>query len=311
MITPITNPFEGEHVVGLAPPSSARVADWNRRLNLFTGRALSAEALIAEQQARNGRLALRGQLLSPGVVSGLESALESRDSKWFLNIGPGYGISASGEDVFLPKLAQIEVSALPVYATATLLDGGPAPSPGALAARRLGPTLGELQARAVAVPLAGIVVLQPVEVDQLANFDPADPCEEDPGDAPFADEQLLDGVRLVYYAWPDEWLKLPVPGPQWRNRLAYAIYDQETTNGADQIMPWEQLGVPVALIGLNSAFVPLARSQLTAKWCQPGRSVSGAARSSRPGAPLSGVVQKFQRGAPSGPASWRSASVPV
>jgi antitoxin (DNA-binding transcriptional repressor) of toxin-antitoxin stability system len=260
MITPIAKPFGGERVVGLSPSPAARVTDWNRRLNLFTGRALSATALTNEQENRNGRAALLGQAVSPGVVLGLEAALDVQNGTTFVNIGPGYGICASGEDVFVGAMARVPLHSVPVYATAALLDGVASVGTGALAARRLGPSLDEAITKGVAIPKAGILVLQPSQVDQLANFDAADPCVEDPTSAAFADEQLLDGARLIYYAWPDEWLLLPASGPQWRNRLAYAIFGQEATNDATQGMPWEQIGLPLALIGfdpLDNHFQPL------------------------------------------------------
>ena len=256
-VTPIKNPFEGERVVGLSPTPAARVTDWNRRLNFFTGRTLSAAALIAEQEGKAGRLALRGQLTSPGVVLGLEIGLETQGDTHFLHVGSGYGLCANGEDVFVGTPARVPLRSLPVYATAALLDGAAPPEPGALAARRLGGTIAELIGTGVAVPAAGIVVLQPAQVDQLGNFDPTDPCEDDPSSVAFADEQLLDGARLIYYAWPDEWLPLPASGNQWRNHLAYAIFDREAGNAQDEVMPWEILGLPIGLIASDNEFNPL------------------------------------------------------
>jgi hypothetical protein len=256
-VTPIRLPFPGERVVGLSPQPAAPVTDWNRRLNLFTGRALSATALIAEQNGQTGRLALRGQMVSPGVVLGLEAGIERNDPKHSIQIGGGYGVCATGEDVCVSAAGRVALNDVPVYATAALLDGAAAGALGALADRRLGPTLGELVAKSVAVPKAGILLLQPAQVDQLVNFNPADPCEQDPGSQAFADEQLLDGVRVVYYAWPDEWLELPAPGDRWRNRLAYAIFDREAANGSDQVMPWEEIGLPIGLVGVDDTYTPL------------------------------------------------------
>lgn len=255
-VTPIQTPFEGEHVVGLSPAPAAQVTDWNRRLNLFTGRALSATALIAEQDGQAGRLALRGQMVSPGIVAGLEAGVDPKDPSHTIQIGAGYGVCATGEDVCVDAASRIALRDVPVFATTALLDGAGAGAPGALAARRLGPPLGTLVDKKVAVPKAGILLLQPSQVDQLANFNPADPCEQDPGSQAFADEQLLDGVRVVYYAWPDEWLMLPPPGPRWRNRLAYAIFEREAAHGPDQAMPWELAGLPIALIGVDDTYTP-------------------------------------------------------
>src|SRR5262249_42623610 len=112
-VTPIESPFQGERVLGLSPTPEARVADWNRRLNLFTGRALSASALIAEQSARNGRLALRGQMVSPGVVAGLEAGIEPRDATRAIQIGGGFGVCASGEDLCVIPPPRLAAPALP------------------------------------------------------------------------------------------------------------------------------------------------------------------------------------------------------
>jgi hypothetical protein len=282
---PIRNPLQGERVVGLSPTPAPRITDWNRRLNLFTGRALTSAALTAEQEGRTGRLAQRGQTVSSGVVTGLETDFVSEGQSRFLRIAAGFGLAASGEDVFLAKAVRLAVGSLPVYTTAALLDGvtesgtgepaaqaivgqqtsgaaplragGAASQTGELAARRLGPTLDELIAKKVAIPQVGVVVLQPVSVDQLTNFDANDPCEEDPADDAFSDEQWLDGCRIIYYAWPTEWLPLPATGDAWRNRLAYAIFEAEASNTPDQVMPWELAGLPIGLIAFDEAWNPL------------------------------------------------------
>ena len=256
-ITRINNPFAGEHVVGLTPQPAARVADWNRRLNLFSGRALSDTALTAEQEGRNGRVALAGQTVSAGVIAGLEVVLAREGDQDMLHIGPGYGIASSGEDVYVAAGARVAVRSIPVYTTAALLDNAPPLGTGALAARRLGASLAQLLDAGVNVPRAGILTLQPVQIDTLANFDPADPCQEDPSSTAFSDEQLIDGARIVYYAWPDEWLLLPAADVQWRNRLAFSIFDREQGLQPDEIMPWEALGLPIGLLALDDDFAAL------------------------------------------------------
>src|SRR5919199_5715483 len=75
---PIAAPLDGEHLAAIYPSSEEAMATtWRRRLNLFTGRSLTAPALAVEQIGRAGRFAVRGQMLSPGVVSGLEIATET------------------------------------------------------------------------------------------------------------------------------------------------------------------------------------------------------------------------------------------
>src|ERR671934_1436185 len=81
-VTPISDPLAGERVVGVKPDMEPSVdAKWRRRLNLYTGRALSDTALTTEQVGRAGRLATRGQMVSPGVTSGLVVALERPPAK--------------------------------------------------------------------------------------------------------------------------------------------------------------------------------------------------------------------------------------
>src|SRR5687768_8141433 len=73
----IAAPLEGEHLVAVYPRSAEEMAvAWHRRLNLFTGRSLTAPALEIEQVGRAGRFTLRGQALSSGVIRGLEARLE-------------------------------------------------------------------------------------------------------------------------------------------------------------------------------------------------------------------------------------------
>src|SRR6185369_7248134 len=153
--------------------------------------------------------------------------------------------------------ARVLLRALPVYATAALLDGAPDVGAGELAVRRLGAALGDLIESDVAVPKVGIIVLEPMLVDERANFDETDPCEEDPSNDPFSDEQYLDGCRLAYYAWPTEWLLLPVADDRWRNRLAYAIFDRESSNGPEEVLPWELVGLPIGLVAFDDDWAPL------------------------------------------------------
>src|SRR5262249_31589622 len=153
-VTPIEDSLPGEHVVSVHPVMSPDAkSHWHRRLNLYTGRALSDIALTSEQQGRAGRLATSGQMLSPGVVSGLEVTIDSTPVKvnkvappadkpvapdaepddkpdvlpkkrlfdWFYNLAPGFGITASGEDVNVSTALRLDVMSVPVYAPAEFL----------------------------------------------------------------------------------------------------------------------------------------------------------------------------------------------
>lgn len=421
-IDPIPNPLPGERVVDVVPTIRPNVEPfWHRRLNLFTGRSLSGNALTAEQAGRAGSLATRGQMVSPGVVKGLQAGIEQEDTIWvedtlpeqaqpfpsdgepwnwvqfnpipfsgrlahqsvgeavrqhgfigaanpltinatdvliayiyldsgftpseimlqwhdlqanswehraywgedridlgtnetqsrrrigelpvsgtwvrlevpvsemglegkivdgiiftiyngratwdrvgkarsLCGIAAGFGITAQGEDVVVLQELRVALTDLPIYAPSAILDGGipensEVPSP--LLARKLGPSLGELIENKVMekLPKVGILVLQPIVVKIIGK--PTEVCDEDDlENSAFADEELIDGCRLVLYTWPSEWLFLPERGERWRNRLAYAIFSAEKGNGLDQVMPWEEVGVPIALIAFENNWQP-------------------------------------------------------
>jgi len=268
-VNPIKNSLNGEHLVDVSPPMQPDAnLGWQRRLNLYSGRSLSDRALITEQQGRSGILATRGQLLSPGVITGLEVDLEQPDSTHY-QIAAGTGITANGEDVLIPRTLRVGVKDVRVYASAAILDStAPTPTPtGILTPRKLGKTLGELITNGIAVtlPRVGILVLQPIVVELVGRNDPRDSCETDPQKDAFEDWQIVDGCRLVLYPWASEWLALPESGDltqpaalgRWRNRLAYTIFSAEKANTPDQLLPWEMVGVPIALVGFDADWKPL------------------------------------------------------
>ncbi|HEX8853948.1 MAG TPA: hypothetical protein VF754_10705, partial [Pyrinomonadaceae bacterium] len=308
-VKPIVHPLAGEHVVGVHPTMTPDVkTEWNRRLNLYTGRALSDSALATEQQMRGGRLALRGQMVSPGVVAGLEVGVERGSAAksgaplegFFCQIAPGFGVTAAGEDVVLSRPLRVGLGDVSVYAPVRLLDAPlrstPRPRPQRdgevlmeererarevgldrvessralpvseelraqpggrrLEVRRAGGPLGELIAagRAAELPRVGVLVLQPIVAELVGEYDDEDPCEEDPANYAFEDWQLADGFRLVFYAWPTEWEPLPMQGERWRNRIAYAVFNAERRHAPDEPLPWEEIGVPIALVAFDDAW---------------------------------------------------------
>lgn len=268
-VNPIKNSLNGEHVVDVSPPMQPDAnLGWQRRLNLYSGRSLSDRALITEQQGRSGILATRGQLLSPGVITGLEVDLEQPDLTHY-QIAAGTGITANGEDVLIPRTLRVGVKDVRVYASAAILDStAPTPIPtGILTPRKLGKTLGELITNGIAatLPRVGILVLQPIVAELVGRNDPRDSCETDPQNDAFEDWQIVDGCRLVLYPWASEWLALPESGDltqpaalgRWRNRLAYTIFSAEKANTPDQLLPWEMVGVPIALVGFDADWKPL------------------------------------------------------
>lgn len=273
------------------PLKPALPGEWRRRINPFTGRSLSDKALTAEQDYRGGIQRLRGQSLTAGAVFGLDLQLEAgaataapADARFQLL--PGMGLSVYGEDVVVSTPRRIALGDLPVYARADYLDAlisggaslppdpsGPAqpPQPDAIAGglfahlrpelpREIGPTLGELLAMPAAgdLPRAAILLAEPVTATILATPD-ATNCPHDPRDDPYDDLQLIDGARLTLFFWPSEMVaitgrtdySLPEAGADFRNRLAYRVFDAERHALPGEVHPWERQGVPLALIGFK------------------------------------------------------------
>jgi hypothetical protein len=249
----IFNPAKGERVIAVNPEMKPEIgADWRRRLNFYTGRSLSDVALTTEQTGRDGRLAMRGQLLSAGVVTGLEAALElDLSGDYFYHLLGGAGIAASGEDLVMPQGMRVNVRSTLVYLPPGLTGLGDHLS--------LESTLGELIDDGINLPRAGVLVLQPVTAALIGRLDPGDECEIDPANDAFDDWQLVDACRLVFYAWPMGQIVLPpsTPPATWRNRLAHTIFEAEKAKAEDELMPWNELGVPVGLVGFADDWTPL------------------------------------------------------
>ncbi|MEC5385350.1 hypothetical protein VVD49_06420 [Uliginosibacterium sp. H3] len=274
-IRTIQQPLPGERVVGLSPETAVEAAsDWLRRPNLFPGRALGAAALQQRQQWQAGHIAQRGQDWVAGVVEGLQVEVSLTDALGFggvrLSISRGRGLAVSGEDVVLNThmdcvLADVSVAAPPGF----FMDGsgvGDAEDEGNLRARTIDEkfTLGTLDAASLAtLPAIGVLVLQPALVD-TSSFDPSSPCERSACDegtvndaAAFEDWRIADAVRLVWYVWPQEWRRIPAStDAQLRNALAAKIFDAESALSVDDCLPWEEYGVPIALVGLNAGQQP-------------------------------------------------------
>jgi hypothetical protein len=235
-----------ETVIAVEPPPSAAAAGWRRRIRAFAGRSLSHLALRNEQEQRGGRLALRGQLVSPGVVFGFEVDFD-RVSRTSLRIAAGYGLSASGEDVSLRSELELAPADLLVWGTRNAED----PKSADL-------TLGELPLRARVLAL----VLQPVEILAREGGDPEDACENDPAADAFADHQRVDATMPIWVELPEsfEAIARSVTDATMRNRLVHAIFKHEidapkrdlgVRSGEELVFPWESVGVPIALVGLD------------------------------------------------------------
>src|SRR4029450_4883533 len=117
-------------------------------------------------------------------------------------------------------------------------------------------------ARPPILPPAGVLVLQPVVADR-SDFDPTDPCDrcqcaESSEASPdsFEDWRTADAVRLLWYAWPDEWRALPPDTARRRNTLAHIIFAAEADLDPGDALPWEPWGAPGAFIRMQGAWRP-------------------------------------------------------
>lgn len=235
-VRPIQRPFPGESVLGISPPLDRTVDPlWNRRAHLYTGRSLSDTILTVEQTGRAGHLTATGAMLSSGTVHGLDAAIERNEGGEMVVLSPGYGVTSAGEDVVVATPQRIRVQDIPVIAPG--LTSGDAP---------VGQRLGDLLSSGE--PVVGVLVLQPVAVEQIADADPTDPCEQDPHNFAFEDWQVVDGCRLCCVLWQDSWTPRPAFDGQWRNRLAYALFEWEQRHPSVD-MPWNVAGLPVAMVG--------------------------------------------------------------
>jgi hypothetical protein len=271
IVKPIPDALPNEHVLRTEPAMAPFSVDagWRRRANLFTSRALSADALSGEQDERAGRLALLGQHVSSGIVAGLDVRLETADGTTLLHVSPGAGVGATGEDVLVRRQLRAPLSKIPffpgdrdpdlfVLEALAQLPGGPP---------------GGVQAAVLAVVPTEAVLTPPPRT--------ADPCEVDEGDAPFEDAVRMEGAALVLFGWPAGWNAPDRSSPRWRSRLVHAIFDRERRRRPGRLNAWEQRGVPLALLGFAAdgsvAFVdrhavarqggvPLSRARLV-----PGR----------------------------------------
>ncbi len=255
-VTPIQDALPGEDLIGIEPELLQQVdPGWLHRLSLFTGRTLTATALQSEQTYRAGRLAILGQCVTQGTVKGLELSADLTAADPTLQVTPGYGISATGEDVALTRTLRTTLGSLQV------VD----PQTGAVIS-----AFTDYVKNASNTNYAGVLLLQPItgqvsgaSIDTgslplivSGNLDAS--CDQDPDEYAFEDWQIVDGVRLVLVAWPASPASLALPSPapavSWRNRLAYAVFNAEMALQRDDRLPWETLGVPVALVGFDSTW---------------------------------------------------------
>jgi hypothetical protein len=167
-------PFEGEKLLAVLPPPAAFAPDAPlRRLHFFPSRHLTDRALQLEQGVRVARLLLRAQGVTPGVVTGLECGLVADERGSVVQVGTGYGLTATGDDVRVDRVMRVPLRELPVLRP----DGGASPlrtsaafapadiiGPGSLARRVT--TAGDAVAAWLKTRLSRALL------DTLAAFDP-------------------------------------------------------------------------------------------------------------------------------------------
>ena len=267
-VTPISAPLPGEHLAAVHPVMRPDTDDagWCSRLNFWTGRALTEQALDTEQENRAARLAWRGRLVSPGVVTGLDVALESPAATnppqdptkrslngYYLHLAPGHGIAVTGEDVVIPRPLRLNLDLIPtVYARADGAAAPPAEAPSATVAPA--PVKGKLrftpldlgsgwvrwhQFNPRYVPWAAVLVLRPVQFIDIAGRDPASPCPLDDSFDAFDDPRRVDATQVMLCLLPPTWQRDELllhqgQEPTWRNRVASLIARKEMERAARQ-----------------------------------------------------------------------------
>jgi hypothetical protein len=147
--SPIYPPLADEHVIAVDPPFKPDLPGvWRRRINAFTGRAISDKALTAEQALRSGLQRLHGLSMAPGIVDGLV-ALPDKGAigadiappkpvgdtppqrAATIMVLPGLGLAASGEDIRFGSARQFRLGDVPMILPVAMADSvrPPAPSP--------------------------------------------------------------------------------------------------------------------------------------------------------------------------------------
>jgi hypothetical protein len=254
-ITQISSPLPGEHLAGTSPVMRPETdnAGWRLRLNFWSGRALTAEALELEQENRAARLAWRGRIPTHGIVTGLEVGIEApatlpttlAKAGYFIHVMPGHGFMPDGEDIVIPRPLRVPLDQVPVH---YVRIGGPdrgvpaePPPAGATAGppRDAGGFLFNVDTfGADHIPWAAALVLCPAEFRAFGGVDPNDPCELDLSRDAFADERRVDASILRLIQLPVAWETFPQLGdrddPRFRNRLAHVVFTEEAAVSARQ-----------------------------------------------------------------------------
>ena len=219
-----------------------------RRMNAFAGRALTARALTGEQAHRSWHIARLNRTLSrgrgrrawawpspmtywrrhrPRPMRRRRRSIWSRRDMTALETGLAMAVHRRGngrtEARFCsmrstcrsPRRSGCSTGSAPPSSQSTASCCRATSRAAARVARRrpAGAARRRHRARAGANTTACSIPTAPAALSQ---------CERDLEAEAFDDEVRQESARLVYYAWPDEWLPLPAADLQWRNRLAWA-----------------------------------------------------------------------------------------
>jgi hypothetical protein len=309
LLSGIDKPMPGERPLQVVPPLApyvrpeANAGQLRRRLNLFPQRALTHVALTSEQRSRIIDTALLAQAVEPGVVDGFEVALESGRRSIRLLVSPGHALTIEGLDIELAYPLRVDPDALPLHGES--LAAWTSDADAALRSRiangdeiRLSDLLqisGDTRAlvREGLLPHAMVLVAQPVSVAVGDAQDDVAACDNAADQVVTAELVWEDGFRLVWVPWPAE-RALPLWSQdgstldsRFRNRLAYAVFDDERrpleVEGVRSVRrmieprtpddpppprrrgepppspvqrpwPWEALGVALSIVGFDAQF---------------------------------------------------------
>lgn len=238
----IETPIAGEHVLAAIPAlgpyakAAAGEVPLRKRLNLFPQRSLTHTALIDEQRSRIADAMRLGQAVAPGVIDGLELAVEGNT----LVLLPGHAIAPDGQDLELAYPLHVAFDAIAVVSPRVeqaLASSHSGPTPwqqlsGLQRQATLAQVLADLDGASF-LPHAMVLVAMPLTIalDRSGELD--SPCPNATDDSAYSRAAWEDGFQLVWSPWPDD-RALPLwsedgaaVDARFRNRLAYALFNAE------------------------------------------------------------------------------------
>jgi hypothetical protein len=243
IIRPIDPMLSDEHVLAVSPSNGTSAV--RKHLNAFQGRALSARDLSDLQKSRMAHQSLLHRSVSSGIVSGLDIAwLQSTN----FTLSPGFGLTASGEDIFIGTPKHFSLVDLPI-----LIPQANGTSAAVEKFAAMSSNQGAIASHAA--------VLLAVPISHLSNDQVPAAADEfvarDPVDDPFAGTTETDGCVLALFPVSASTLlgqgKTFDPAKaSFRNDLAQAIFVSERRSEFGIFHPWQEEGLPLALFGFNA-----------------------------------------------------------